>query len=288
MITQLFKTVALIALVAVVFTGCQKEERGVLIADSMEELKKAMPEDYHVCWGIEFPTDTQFKIEDSTVHYQLPEGYTAIGKNKEGEEMRLTEGSIKCDCTSEDGDCKPFKAGSFAGCATNETNTCTTCVGRTDVGGISSLSNLVFQREKKDSWSDVTYLSDTYLILYYNEMFSLKSPNKETWEDRDSQSIVNDMLQNVYPNGIDEAVKQGDAIPTGYGLVPINLKGCLAYLLVPKKKIEEGMLYIPNTLGGDGEYCTGSCSGGTCELKSKNFGFLKYCEGCSSGCTLHW
>ena len=287
----------LIALVAVVFASCQKEEHNVLVVDSMEELKKLAPANYRICWGMEFPTGTKFETKGSSIRFHLPTDYVAIGTNPQGEVVKLTEGSIICTCTTQDGVYTGFIRGDAVGCLTFTNGACTTCVGSSDnesiPDNIAALRYVVFKHGSLPEDGFAKKLSDSFRIhsiADYQELFSLPPATHTTLQRKDIQEYFKYMKDYFYPNGIDDAVKNSKTLPEGYMLIPMDLDGEIIYTKVPKRfleKDESGVLFIPKTLGGKEPACSGNCGDKKCKLNTNNFSFM-YCYGCDSGCTLHW
>jgi len=131
------------------------------------------------------------------------------------------------------------------------------------------------------------------------ELIVLPMINEDDFSSKEFECALNDIKEYTFPSGIKNA--DGGKIPLGTSLVAMKFNNKKFFLLIPSTQIEPGMIEIlpmhtnvtksefttNYELESAGDvYCTG-CDG-KCMLKTKSLGQVKYCDGCNSGCTIHF
>jgi hypothetical protein len=291
---------------------------------STQALVKNLASDQRVCWSLSLPKGATVTDKgQGMIKIDMPKGMKMVGLDKKtGDYMTL--GGYTCTCKSGDGSCQPFVAGDMVGCYTNTNSLCTQCEGKAtgfEPPGFQSVkgeavecTEIFFVHELDNNEPVDRFIQESYSkamrgnpslvsIMPVSDPRLLRHLPHATWElfsDNDVK-IVSDAFQKQYGEEYKNVNLSGNKVPKGFTLVPIALKGHLAYMVFPKSKLQRGMIElaaiginVPIDDGGEGSggtvICSGSCSGGSCHLETKGFGpfEVKYCTGCSSGCTIRF
>lgn len=239
--------------------------------------------------GLIFPPGTTFLETDESVRFTLPAGYSFVGNsNASGAAVSATNGSVTCKCTASSGACKPFRAGSQVGCTTDEKDPCSKCemevkarIGSTDI----ELADY-FIKTPDNNTTGLAYLADNRPILTIEEWNNTPFITRAEVQSSSVSTALDEALAAAWGNRSvqDPAVQKVT--------VPYLVGGKKVIMVVPLDAVDAGMMYGPAVLWAMGigvvvkERCTG-CSG-DCVLKSEKLGQIRYCDGCRSGCTLHW
>ena len=233
-----------------------------------------------------FPEGTQFEkslLLDEAIDFTLPQGYEFISMN-EDETRALastSSGSIRCDCTSGDGACKPFTAGGKTGCFTEG---CSTCVGTSSNNQyITSTISFIKIPQTADGafLSALAGFNPIHPICDIQEWIALPYMTEHFYTQVANE--VDLLLERVWKKPVEEISLTENTV-----YVPLAVYDHKVLLAVPYDKLEPGLLYTlrkANNINSSASTCSG-CSG-KCKRKSVNFGVVVYCDGCDSGCTLH-
>jgi hypothetical protein len=304
-------------------SSCGNNSTEVQKFASVQELNTHLiASEHRVCWSLKLPQGATVTNNGSgNIALTMPKGIRMVGLNKKTNEY-VTLGSYTCECNGV-GSCSPFQAGDMVGCFTHAGTPCPNCVGKTG-GGSTAIQSSRFRDTKGELFDcseiyfehelDSTSIVDrSYGRLLRSKVgISVMTPVSTPAQLRGMQpvtaAILNDanisqQIQTMLKEYADEyknADCSGNKIPRGFALVPVSVMGYLAYCVVPRTKLEKGMIEVGSgrsrtqtAIDGGGEAggtvsCSGSCSGGSCKLQSSHFGQIKYCDGCSSGCTIHY
>jgi len=264
----------------------------VALATSMSLRNPCMreqPADNFSLAGLVFPSGTTFQETAEAIRFTLPAGCILVGNgNTSGAAVAATNGSVTCKCAASSGACKPFRAGSQVGCTTDEKDPCSKCemevksrVGNTDI----ELADY-FIKTPDNNTTGLAYLADNRPILTIEEWNNTPFITQAEVRSSSVSTALDEALAAAWGNRSvqDPAVQKVT--------VPYLVGGKKVIMVVPLDAVDAGMMYGPAVLWAMGvgvivkESCTG-CSG-SCILKSEKLGQIRYCDGCHSGCTLHW
>lgn len=233
-----------------------------------------------------FPEGTQFEkslLLDEAIDFTLPQGYEFISMNEDETKAlaSTSSGSIRCDCTSGDGACKPFTAGGKTGCFQEG---CSTCVGTSSNNQyITSTISFIKIPQTGDGvfLSALSGFNPIHPICDTKEWIALPYMTEHFYTQVANE--VDLLLERVWKKPAEEISLTENTV-----YVPLAVYDHKVLLAVPYDKLEPGLLYTlrkANNINSSASTCSG-CSG-KCKRKSANFGAVVYCDGCDSGCTLH-
>ena len=235
-----------------------------------------------------FPEGTQFEkslLLDEAIDFTLPKGYEFISMNEDETEALspTSNGSIRCDCTSGDGACKPFTAGGITGCFTEG---CSTCVGTSSNNQyITSTISFIKTPESKDGafFSALASFNPIHPISNIKEWIALPYMTEYFYSSVNNK--VDEMLESIWKQSIEEIRLTENTV-----YVPFAIYDHKVLLAVPFDVVQQegNTLYTlrkASNINSSATRCSG-CSG-SCKRKSTNFGAVVYCDGCDSGCSLH-
>lgn len=226
------------------------------------------------------PSGTQTSFSNGVVNFMLPAGYSMTGVTTGGQLVAggVGVGEVSCDCTSNDGQCQPFKGGGKVGCATEAENPCTTCVMRTKgkIGPDFHQFERFFIKVPDDpSIPDELTFDDSGKITDMEKWEQMEWANSEIIDEKESH--ISQIYDYIDANHDPDEKRV---------LIAYSFSNKKALLKIPFSSIENDMLYTSETGVTNNAYCSG-CDG-ACELETASLGRIKYCTGCSSGCTLHF
>jgi len=233
---------------------------------------------------LEFPAGTQLNVQGDIISYELPEGYMLVGDVIGQPSISLAaapDGSVKCSCESDKGDCSPWRRGNQSGCSTSNSS-CSKCTMETSkfIASESQLTNLRIKKKAETEIGYLTFLSKVFPITNLSELNGKAYVDKQTLEIPEIQELIRETYNSLVEPEMLDQVLQGQ-VPAGYVYVPFSIDGKLGLLVMPSEKVGNyGSIGIfPKT-----ELCNG------CERKCRRGSSMgvSYCEGCSSGCTLSW
>ncbi|MCS6809133.1 MAG: hypothetical protein RML40_09760 [Bacteroidota bacterium] len=300
-------------------SACRNEvpiQQGTLTFASGEQLYTYLKDhNRSILWSLELPHGSSVQVVDGKMTVRLPQGVKLVGvvKGTNTLEEVVLAGGVQCTCTAGDGSCIPFIAGDVIGCATQGGRPCSKC--------IMTTNHTAFERYCRvyavHDWEGSLAQSLQY-FLPINNPADVAAVEQATPVTKDilSEPKVQETLQQML-NTISSTCPQyssldcsGGKVPRGHVLVPLMVMEHVAYMVLPKEKVEKGMIELlafraphlrqhqadakvpPASLASteiepDGVYCTGACNS-SCRLETMFLGRVKYCTGCSSGCTLHY
>lgn len=239
-----------------------------------------------------FPSGTTFTESQGTLQYQLPEGFQPVFFREEERLYLPPGGTIKCTCQMDGGGgCWPGKAGDYVGCYTEANNPCTKGLMEVTTGSITLQADEVDIHIGNQEEVEKLYGSLAVLVMMldvrpqfsFSEMHRMPAATEALLSEPEVAEDLEEMLEAVNPAGVSVAL--GEALPPGYALSPVRVKGHLAYLVVSEETARaEHLPLLPLTT--DQPYCTG-CNN-QCKAESMYLERVWYCTGCTSGCTLHF
>lgn len=311
------KTISLIllAFLFAVFSACETKE--IEAYHSMDDLTASLKPSQKIAWMLDIPSGSKITHDNGNVHIQFPEHVTAYCYNPStGIWVENNSLDYNCNCQSGNQKCTPVSAKGQVGCVTDIENPCSDCRGTvkddTDKGTDPRMySKIIYQQNASKSLIPLMALD--YHIMPALSLSDLQQYRQATEEDINNPVIMNDFLEFI--DNLKEQYANADfsdnQIPEGFGIVPFIISTqmksknpsdfSVAYVLVPKNDIKDGMMEITQVryFSGTSNFehsdhssrskvsCSGNCSTGSCTLKSYAGGILKSCEGCDSGCTIH-
>lgn len=222
---------------------------------------------------IVFPKGTVFKKSDSSVSFTLPKGYEMI--IPDGNSFKASvSGNYKCECTKSDGLCKPSSAGDTVGCYTELDTPCTECKGKVTSASLELSEPNVYFKKSGGGVMSFPNFSKVQPVMNFEDWL------KSNWLSEKGFAKIQDEIEEIYA---DFEVMDSEKM---ISILAISSEGKFVIDL-PMRAISNDIIY-PGTGPTDGPKfnCTG-CQG-NCKLKKEMLGKIKYCDGCDSGCTLHW
>lgn len=278
------KTVVILTFIGS-FLSCSKDK--IDRYESFEKLKTSLNKNEFIAWSVDIPKGTKVSYQDNKISITLPKKVEMLFFSVKNNRFEpIASADYTCTCETKDGTCKPFVAGDKIGCTTERNQSCTQCVGTKKGMNELSAQSVVYYVHKIGK-SDMGLLDGFTSIQSISNPAFLRTLPPVTPEVLAKPSIDSALTEIVnhyhYPSYMNFS---GANIPEGYSLVPISIENRLAYILIPKNKVEPGMIEIAPLTSSSMEEI--SCSGcnGKCTLKTAKFGQIKYCDGCDSGCTI--
>lgn len=236
----------------------------------------ARSDDQQIQSVLMLPEGTQIAQQGNAIEFQLPSGYHLIGTTTTGDVQRVSGGKWTCTCVSGDGACIAFETDDTVGCSTEKENLCTDCRGKASVTIQSEITlDQFFIQLPEDSggpgpmstvgpvtdfeaWLQAPWITDA---LYSQYEVRLQSVLDTLWNGLDTESTP--------------------AVPVLWYAENSKL---LMYL--PYHLLEPENIYGIDDGDDTRTYCSG-CAG-SCVLKYKAMRQIRYCDGCDSGCSIHW
>ncbi|HSV88909.1 MAG TPA: hypothetical protein VLH61_09730 [Bacteroidales bacterium] len=285
--------------------SCSEKERYFESYNSTEELVKSLGPNQIISWMVRLPEGTSYRMENGFVKINLPVGYELLGYLSYTNQL-ITISGFTCTCA--DGSsrlCKPITAGDYVGCVTYQDNPCQRCIGTYST--FLSLQEfdmiyLIHNQEKVNPLAKALVgLARIQPIFYPAELKELPMIDEKDLNSREFATAMQEIQDYAFPNGIENA--EGGNIPLGTSLVAWKFNNRKFYLLAPSNLVEPGMIEVlplfskltAQNFNSKGElevagevYCSGSCPEGKCRLRSAYMGKVKFCDGCNSGCTIHF
>lgn len=297
------KIFSLTAILMLALSSCSEKESALETYGSIGELVQNLDSNQVISWMVTLPKGSTCKASNGFVNIILPEGYEILGYSSVTNKL-ASASSYTCTCSSSDKSCTPFVAGDQVGCSTNKENPCPKCTGVSSPSLPTSLQqfDMLYLVHKVTHPVEKMGLEAFALILPVTnpqELVDLPMIEGKDLESREFGVAIRDIADYTYPEGIKNA--EGGKIPKGSSLVVVKYNYKKFFLLVPSSMVEEGMIEVmpmnrsiskayfnPNyELETEGNIsCTG-CNE-QCTLQSAALGQIKYCGGCSSGCTIHY
>lgn len=296
----------ILLLVLILVAGaCSEKESFFYRFDSTAELLKSLSADQTISWMVRLPRGTTFKAENGMVNFYLPTGYKMMGYDATTNQLVSVKG-YTCTCSDDTKKCQSFIAGDMVGCATSQTDPCPKCTGTN-----SSLEKKSMQQfdmlylihpeeatEEEKRWAmSWECLIPIRQIRSVKELIEMPMIDQTDLHSEVFVKALKTVIEHTFPNGFEPV--ECNVIPKGTSLFAMQYNGKKFFLLGPSEAATPGIIeLLPmftniKSLKNDEEmdaagkvYCSG-CSG-KCKVKSEYGGLLKYCDGCPSGCTIHY
>ncbi len=294
---------AAVAIFSLAICSCSEKETALEVYGSTDKLVQNMDSNHVISWMVKLPKGSTCKASNGVVNIILPYGYELLGYTSSTNKL-IAASSYTCTCSDPNKSCTPFIAADQVGCSTNKDNPCPKCTGES----LPSLPTSLQQFDMLYLVHKVTHpikkmgLEAFAVILPVTnpqELVDLPMIDNKDLESREFGVALRDIADYTYPEGIKNA--EGGKIPKGSSLLVMKYGYKKFFLVVPSSMVEEGMIEVVpmNRNISKADFNTSyeletegniSCTGcnGQCTLKSEAFGQIKYCGGCSSGCTIHY
>jgi len=276
------KILFVVGLFAIV--GCNKNREQI----SIEKVQQIEENGYIFPEGTRFVENYDEKGKIKNIDFYLPDGYTLFGVvNDEIVKLPTGDGggSITCDC-NDSGGCSPIKYGNRVGC---EVKGCKSCVSSSSIrradGTVQELDFFFIQHgEKEEGNFDDEFLEDVGFapIKDPREWVNLPFLNKEDIYNPDVEESLREVDNILTSEDVDRNSPEVGVLWKIRSKDGSFKKGML---IAPYDavKLSPGVLVVALPIATK---CSGTCKEGSCTASS-SWGVVT-CEGCSSGCTLHY
>lgn len=276
---------AVLTCIMCTIAACSKDK--IARYDTFEKLTNSLESNELIAWFVDIPSGTQVTHGNNKIHVTLPQSVEAMYFSDKNDRFEpIASADYTCTCETKDGTCKPFVAGDKIGCTTERNQTCTQCVGKkTSFTGLPTYSTVYYVHKiDKSDMGLLDGFAPIQLISDPNLLRTLPPVTPELLENQKINKALDEILTN-FPSSAHTNFS-GANLPIGYSLIAIGIDDHVAYLAIPKNKVEAGMIEIAPIMRHSEEGI--SCSGcnGKCTLKTAKLGQIKYCDGCDSGCTI--
>lgn len=224
-------------------------------------------------YGLVLPNETLLNHNSNSIEFTLPNEYTLLGIDQQGVARATGGGKLTCTCETagSTGKCTPTETDKTVGCNTEKSNPCPSCKGTVSATSLNASYVLdeYYIQVSVDESASFALFSSIRACQDFEEWNSSDWLDLETADLSEIQTIIDYAWE-----GHNEGARVVDVLM-------VSEVGKFT-LEIPQASLEAGNIYT----------ATGktTCSGcdGKCKLKKAAFGKVRYCDGCTSGCSISW